>query len=311
MSCSACSGAPANATTTCDGTNCGFMCDGGYTMSCGSCVPNTTPCNACDGEAQVVTPNGGRSGGTTSGASNTQGSCGGANAPEAVFKLVLTQASDVFATTHGTTWNTVLYMRQSCCDGTEIACNDDADNRTTSVIQQSNLGAGTYYIYVDGFSSTDMGAFTLDVYATPTSPNASDNCGNVTRITQAGVQNMSNCNYNDDDGPTCTCTDDIDLVYYFVLDSPTMVSFDTCENTCIDTILSVRDVCTNQGSEEACDDDGCAATGSCYPAGDAVQSQVSVMLSAGAHYVWIDQKNQPSACQSCGTFSINTMGLPP
>ncbi len=57
------------------------------------------------------------------------------------FKLVLTQKSDVFVTTHGTAFDTVIYLRNGCC-GTEIACNDDADNRKTSVLTSRGLAAG-------------------------------------------------------------------------------------------------------------------------------------------------------------------------
>ena len=82
----------------------------------------------CESSAVTVTLPGGRFTGTTSGSSTDRGTCGGNQAPEAVFKLVLTQKSDVFVTTHGTTFDTVIYMRNGCC-GSEVACNDDLDNR--------------------------------------------------------------------------------------------------------------------------------------------------------------------------------------
>jgi len=92
-------------------------------------------CGACDSVATFVTLPGGRFTGTTSGDSAIQGTCGGGDAPEAVYKLVLSVKSDLFATTHGTGFNTVLYLRRGCC-GTEVACNDDADGRGTSMLAQ-------------------------------------------------------------------------------------------------------------------------------------------------------------------------------
>ena len=94
-------------------------------------------CSSCAATATTVTAPGNRYTGTTSGASNYAGSCGGGSAPEAVFVLTLTQASDVFATTHGSSFNTVLYMRSSCCNGTEVACNATSDGVATSTISNT------------------------------------------------------------------------------------------------------------------------------------------------------------------------------
>ena len=90
---------------------------------------------------------------------------------------MLTQKSDVFVTTHGTAFDTVIYMRSGAAAAAEIACNDDADNRKTSVLTSRGLGPGTYYIFVDGANGGASGDFTVDIYATPATINATDNCG--------------------------------------------------------------------------------------------------------------------------------------
>jgi hypothetical protein len=96
-SCSPCP-APASAAATCDGTACGFTCNGGYhkcgascaanssPQSCGSsCTPCTAPANAtatCDGSACGFTCNGGfhRCGASCAASSSPQ-SCGSSCTP--------------------------------------------------------------------------------------------------------------------------------------------------------------------------------------------------------------------------------------
>ncbi len=310
-SCSACP-VPANGTATCDGTSCGISCNTGYVPMGGSCV---VPCNTCDPSATVVALPGGRYTGTTSGASNFAGTCGGGGAPEAIYKLVLTVSSDVFVTTHGTGFNTVVYMRSNCCSGTEVNCNDDADGRTTSVLSEHGLAAGTYYVFVDGATAAATGAFSADIYVSPASPNPSEACGNVTRVTNAGIASVSNCAYGPNFDPSGTCGSTLpatgpDLVYYFLLDAPTTVTFDTCSNTCVDTVLYVRDICTDTTSQRICADDSCRASGTCYQNPAQVQSRISVALSAGPHYVIVDQYSPAPASLPCGSFSLHPIGVP-
>ena len=156
-------------------------------------------CGACDSVARFVTLPGGRFMGTTSGDSANEGTCGGSGAPEAVFKIVLNDKSDLFVTTHGTGFDTVLYLRNGCC-GPEVACNDDADGRKTSVLSQRGLVPGTYYIYVDGATSADAGPFTVDIYATPAAVNPGEACGNPLPIA-AGATPGNTCGFQDDYSP--------------------------------------------------------------------------------------------------------------
>jgi hypothetical protein len=276
-------------------------------------APPDASCNACDPGARFVTLPGGRFTGTTAGDSASAGSCGGADAPEAVFKIELTASSDLFVTTHGTGFNTVVYLRRAGCCGDEVDCNDDADGRATSVLAERGLAAGTYYIIVDGASADDAGDFTLDIYATPASTNVAEACGSPIRIGADPVTGNT-CGYQDDYGPLPGCsaamsgTSGLDQVYYFVLDAPAEVTFSTCNDTCIDTVLYVRDVCSDNSSQRACDDDSCRASGSCLPEGNQVQSRVTVTLSAGAHYLVLDTF---AASQiPCGAFTITPTGVP-
>jgi hypothetical protein len=264
-----------------------------------------------------VTLPGGRFTGTTTGTSANAGSCGGASAPEAVFQLVLTQQSDVFVTTHGSKFDTVIYMRNGCC-GTEIACNNDADSRTTSMFNALGVAAGTYDIFVDGAGTTG-GVYSVDIYTSPTSANPGESCGRPTRISNTPISGASTCNYRDDyHAAESTCGRDdggLDVVYYFVLDQTTTVTFDTCMNTCIDSILYLRDVCTSTlaMADTACNDDACEADGTCFPKmgnSPGSQSKVQAQLGPGVHYVVLDTLINPGG-PNCGLYSLNPNNVPP
>jgi hypothetical protein len=313
-SCTACP-VPANSTATCDGVMCGFTCNVGFTLVSGACV-RTCDIN-CALNATTVTPPGGRFTGTTSGTSANTGSCGGANAPEAVFQLTLTQTSDVFVTTHGSKFDTVVYMRSGCC-GTEIACNDNADGRTTSVLSATGLAAGTYDIFVDG-AGTASGQFSVDIYASPSSTMPGEDCGRPTRIANMPITGASTCGYRDDynSPPFSQCggsNGGLDVVYYFVLDQSTTVTFDTCTGTCIDTELYLREVCTVPLlTPSACNDDACggqpANPDSCLMTPS--QSLLSATLGAGVHYVVLDTFVNPAPTPTCGLYSLNPTNVPP
>ena len=71
-----------------------------------------------------------------------------------------------FTTCGGASWDTYLYLRTAPCGGSSIAINDDAcglQSRVSAILQP-----GTYYIHVEGFSSSSQGAFNLSVSATST-----------------------------------------------------------------------------------------------------------------------------------------------
>jgi hypothetical protein len=314
-SCTACP-VPANSVASCDGTSCGFVCNAGFVPVNGACV-RTCDMNCAVAATRVTSP-GGRFTGTTSGTSANAGSCGGASAPEAVFQLVLTQQSDVFVTTHGSKFDTVIYMRSGCC-GTEIACNNDMDGRTTSMFNALGVAPGTYDIFVDGAGSTG-GAYSVDIYTSPTSAMPGESCGRPTRITNTAVSGATTCGYRDDyHASQTTCGRDdggLDVVYYFVLDQTTTVTFDTCDNTCIDSVLYLRDVCTSAMTmtDTACNDDACDADGSCFPkamGGAGSQSKVQAQFGPGVHYVVLDTLVNPQPAPNCGLYSLTSNNVPP
>ncbi len=181
-----------------------------------------------------------------------QGSCGGAGA-EAYFTFTLTEASDVFLTTHQTgTINTVLYVRQGSCTGTQVTCNADADGLQTSRIQLTSLSADTYYVIADTISGVSSGDVTLDAYISAPGA-ASDRCGNPTFITTGTTTLTGNIigytnDYANVVNPPCSFpAAREDRVYYFYLPTAGNVTFDGCANDPyrFDQIIYIRSVCSD------------------------------------------------------------------
>ncbi|MEM9877332.1 MAG: PPC domain-containing protein, partial [Myxococcota bacterium] len=108
------------------------------------------------------------------------GACGG-GAGEAVFSFVLTEPSFVGLDSIGTSFDSVLYVRQGSCDlGVEIGCDDDSANSANAArLEFPLLLPGTYFIFLDGFTidpnfGANDGPFVLNVQIMP-SP--SEVCG--------------------------------------------------------------------------------------------------------------------------------------
>jgi len=222
----------------------------------------------------------------------------------------------VFITTHqaGST-DTVLYVRDCRCTGTEVACNDDADGRSTSMLRLTALPAGTYNVFVDTKTSTS-GSIPLDIYISDPGTE-SDRCGNPTFITP-GTSTLTGdtCGYTADYVPTIDVECDFpgfgagwDRVYYFYLPTAATVSFDGCGlGSVYDTTVFVRDVCSSGSASNqiACNDDNCPPDAS-YCAGEFVSS-LSTSLMPGLYYFFADGWGVDPVC-SCGVFEYGVGGI--
>jgi hypothetical protein len=110
--------------------------------------------------------------GTTSGDDHFQSSpscAGGSRSPENLYRLVVRRRSFVrlglTSTSHG--YDPSIYVRSNCGDPhTEVACNDDAGDQVHSLIE-TTLDAGTYTVFVDGYSSNNHGTYSLEVTVNP------------------------------------------------------------------------------------------------------------------------------------------------
>jgi hypothetical protein len=162
---------------TCEGPICGDgkvdlpdeQCDGADQGSCAGDQLCSFDCRCQPCASTTIPAQGGSFFGTTSGPSsfNPPSGCAySAGAPEQVYEW--TPATSGLATirTCGSSFDTVLYVRQGSCTGPTVACNDDycgVQSRVTPFVT-----AGTpYFIVVDGYASSS-GNFVLTVQ--PASP---------------------------------------------------------------------------------------------------------------------------------------------
>ena len=110
--------------------------------------------------------------GTTVGSTDRfQATCaGGAASPDLIYRLQIRRRSTVRITSEQTDWDGAIYIRSDCTDQTtELGCNDDAgDNRHSTL--ETELDPGTYFVFMDGFSSGNAGAFTIDVDVQTSTP---------------------------------------------------------------------------------------------------------------------------------------------
>jgi hypothetical protein len=122
------------------------------------CLDNDTCGDALDISA------GGVFRGTTAGFANDySGSCVG-RGPDAVFTITLDDYACVELNTFMTTWDTGLYVREGGCYGPEIGCNDDEPGHgTQSFLRFDVLDPGTYYVFLDGWSTSSMGEYALEL----------------------------------------------------------------------------------------------------------------------------------------------------
>jgi hypothetical protein len=84
--------------------------------------------------------------------------------PEWIYVITPSTTRSVTFATAGTSYDTVLYVRSSpCATGTEIACDDDGGSGVDSRLTVSLTGGSTYYLFMDGYSTSYYGPFTLTV----------------------------------------------------------------------------------------------------------------------------------------------------
>ncbi len=285
-------------------------CDGTIDEGCGACV-------GCAG-ATAVSGGGGRYTGVTTASAN-MGSCGGGGGSERYLSFTLVAASDVFITTHQAgAVDTVLYVRSCACSGTEVACNNDADGRTTSALHLTNLASGTYHVFVDSVSAPIGTSIPVDIYIS-TPGMESDRCGNPTPILAAATMVSGNtCAYaNDLDNVTITTDcpypgggDAADRLYYFYLPTSRSVTFSGCNAaTTFDTLIYVRNVC-NDGTLPAqilCNDDGCSGSPTSCTGG--LRSSRTMTLGPGLFYFVVDGYDAAGYVCPCGPYQFTLTGI--
>jgi hypothetical protein len=285
------------------GNGCDDNCDGSVDEGCGP--PNDT----CDGAIDVTA--GGRFTGITAGAandSNPPSGCGAMNGGSDVyFSFTIRSPSDVFISSLGSSFDTVLYVGSECGGG-GLGCNNNVASPTIlqSLLRMRNPANGTYYITLDGNGSGAAGDYVLDVYITPMD-DPSDKCGHVVPFDDVATgESGTTCGYDNDYTGSCTVSPSTpanDRVYFIVIPNglpSRTVTFSTCNSDTTgtyDTLLYIRNVCNDAVSEFACSDDDPACTSYSF------KSSVSADLGPGMYYLFMD------GYSGCGNYRITVSGL--
>jgi subtilisin family serine protease len=142
------------------GTTCGRCAPEFACTNAGTCAPFGSGCPAADlgsalGSAVVS--------GTTAGPSRLATSCGGELGADVAFAWTAPRPGRYVFSTEGSAFDTILSVRHEGCDSSEIACNDDTLDLTSSVIVELDAGEPVTAV-VDGFDGA-RGAFSLGIHA--------------------------------------------------------------------------------------------------------------------------------------------------
>lgn len=150
---------------------------------------------------------------------------------DAVYRLVLTAAQDVTITASpasGGAADPIIFLKNSPCEtGTIVDC-QDRQTVQPEVIKRYNLGAGTYFLFVEGFVSGGDGPIDVTVeLGPPTLPPANDDCvspidlvfvGNIATAsgTTLGAQNSQTGGASPSCSPTALASGP-DVVYTYTV----------------------------------------------------------------------------------------------
>ncbi len=264
------------------------ICDDGIDQNCDG--EDASP-GSCDCPVDVALPST-TTGDTTGMDSSYQGGCAyGTGGIEAVHRLVLTGAEDVYFDMSGTSFTGYIYVREGTCDGTELDC----VNSWMGGFGLS-LAAGTYYIFVDAGSSTvGPGAYTLDVSAwtPPTVVTGNNTCPSAHVVTANGTFTGNNTSMTDTAAGSCSYTGGHDAWFTFTLTATRTVTLDTSGSDYYNAVYVRSGSCT--GTEVGCDRYGGAGYG----------ARLTLTLAAGTYYVAVDAL----ASTYTGDYVLEVSGL--
>jgi hypothetical protein len=299
-----CDGACDNGHACCAGTVTACTigaCSGTATcsVSCGigTCSVGSAPAN--DTCAGAIAIGAGSRSGSTCGANNDYSSTCGSTGPDVVYRLDIASRSDVVidATASGS-WDPDMHLRSGGCPGTQVVCNDDTSGLNPRIT--TTLDPGTYYVIVDGHSTSAAGPFTLNVTITPLvvgPPN--DLCANATSITLGGsIAGTTLTATNDHTSSSCGCVGAFDVWYRFTVATRRLVWF-SAQHASGDLSLHVhQSSCTGAVPTGACSDDACS-----------LQPMFAAILDAGTYYLAVDGCSTADFTLRHGSLLLGNDGL--
>jgi cysteine-rich repeat protein len=249
------------------GADNGFACVQGASESCtvgactgtrtcsatcewGACALGPAPANdVCSGTVPLLETARAVTGSTCTATDDTTWTAGAgctasAGGRDVFYRLVLAARSEVTLTV-AAAFNTMLYVRQTDCTGTQVACNDDGPSGGGSSLT-TTLNAGTYFVVVDGRDAAASGSFTLT--PTITAVPANDACAGAQVITfgtgtaggGSAVITGTLAGAADDYDGGCGDTDGRDVVYRLTTTGGAQDLFITTIGSATDTVVYLR-----------------------------------------------------------------------
>lgn len=105
------------------------------------------------------------SGDTSTMSNDARGSCHEDGAADFVIALDFASPSSLHASTEGSEFDTVLYLRDAPCwnAGSELRCDDDSGVINMARLDVFDLPAGRYWLFLDGYEGGAEGRFVLDL----------------------------------------------------------------------------------------------------------------------------------------------------
>jgi hypothetical protein len=227
-------------------------------------------------EAPIPLSPGAVTGSTSRGASEHAGSCAASESKEEVYVLEVAHRQRVTIEVTAR-FDSVLYLRKDdCADAdAEVACNDDAQDRSRSAIDRV-LDPGRYFVFVDGYGQ-ESGTFEMTVTATDVVPLA-DACRAAPELVAGAPRSGTTQAHPDDARATCGGGAE-------GADAPWRIDVAVRERVRViersgemSPVVHLRTACTDDRSEITCADSDAAS-------GEAV---VARTLDPGSYVVFAD-----------------------
>ncbi len=234
-------------------------------------------------------------GSTTHGEHENAGSCGPSDSRELVYELDVAERERVSIDVEAR-FDSVLYVRKDDCtdEGAEIACSDDAPDRTHSRVERV-LDPGRYFVFVDGYGE-QAGTFKMTVSAKEVLA-LSDLCRAAPRLAAGTGQSATTVGLADDAGATCGGgAEGAEAAWRVDLGSRSRVRIVEHSDD-MAPVVYVRRVCADARSEMECADSG-------ETPGDAT---VTATLDAGDYTVFADAHDRDTE----GRYTMALETAPP
>lgn len=204
---------------------------------------------------------------------------GGAGSPDRVYALDVPTRSRVRVRMQST-HDGALYMRGECANpNTELACNDDHQDVNHSMIV-TTVDPGRYYVYADGYSTTNAGDFSLRADLAPLTGGSmpADSCASPGTLSPGQDFELDTFPASDDMSGSCGGQGAPDVVYRLDVQSRTRLRARLTDAEFAGALYIQRS-CGQSSSEVVCSSGGGPRRGA---------TELDVNLQPGTYFLVVD-----------------------